>query len=206
MCPSMPYYESVGGYYEITRQLGYIDRYNLAPLGRTILPIDASIIQDTREQCPLKLPIKTIVKKIDSGDYALAASYDQGVYIERKSLSDFAGTMSKGNARFRRELDRAHTKGHYIIMLVESSIGDAQGLNHLPQTRHVKASASFVLKQMRDLLISYPLTLQVVFVDGRLEAAQAAVKLLSLGTQVKTTDLQYKYEQGELLSYVGSRT
>lgn len=198
MCPSMPYYDSIGGYYEITRALGYLDRYGAAPLTFAALPADATIICDSREQNPLKLAAPTVVAKVDAGDYALAAPYDQGIYIERKSLADFAGTMSKGNARFRRELDRARTKGHYIVMLVESSITDAQGLNHLPQTRHVKASASFILKQMRDLLADYPLTLQVVFVDGRIEAAQKALRILMLGQQVKTVDLQDRYEKGEL--------
>lgn len=198
MVPSMPYYDSIGGYYEITRSLGYLNRYVAVPLEFAVLPTDAVVIQDSREQSPLKLAAPTIVAKVDTGDYAFAAPYDQGVYIERKSLSDYAGTMSKGNARFRRELDRAQTKGHYIVMLVESSISDAQGINYLPQTRHVKASASFIAKQMRDLLTDYPLVLQVVFIDGRIEAAQKALKILMLGQQVKTVDLQDRYEKGEL--------
>lgn len=198
MCPSMPYYDSIGGYYKITKSLDYTDRYDTSPLKFTTLAKDVSIIQDTREQNPLKLSLPIIVEKVECGDYALSEPYDQGVYIERKSLSDFAGTMSKGNARFRRELDRAKDKGHYLVMLVESSISDAQSLNHLPQTRHVKASASFILKQMRDILVEYPLTLQVVFVDGRIEAAQKLVQILRLGTQVKNIDLQDRYEKGEI--------
>lgn len=198
MCPSMPYYDSIGGYYEITRTIGYLDRYGAPPAEFAPLPADAIVICDSREQNPLKLAALTKRTKVDEGDYALAAPYDMGVYIERKSLADFAGTMSKGNARFRRELDRAQTKGHYIVMLVESSINDAQGLNHLPQTRHVKASATFVLKQMRDLLTDYPLTLQVIFVDGRVEAAQKAVKILAMGNQARRVDLQHLYEQGVL--------
>ncbi len=197
MCPSMPYYDSVGGYYEITHDLGYQDRYDYRPL--TFTPLSAPhIIQDSREQNPLRLATPTVVDKVDAGDYALPAPHDQGIYIERKSLSDFTGTMSKGNARFRRELERATKRGHYIVMLVESSITDAQSLDDHPQTRHVKASASFIFKQMRDLLTDFPFSFQVVFVDGRIEAAHKIVRLFQLGAQVKTTDLQNAHEQGRL--------
>ncbi len=197
MCPSMPYYDSVGGYYAITRDIGYQDRYTDRPL--TFTPLSAPhIIQDSREQNPLKLAAPTVVAKVSEGDYALPTPHDKGIYIERKSLADFAGTMSKGNARFRRELTRATKAGHYIVMLVESSISDAQGLNHLPQTRHVKASASFIFKQMRDLLTDFPFSFQVVFVDGRIEAAHKVLRIFQLGDQVKTTDLQHQHEQGRL--------
>ncbi len=197
MCPSMPYYDSVGGYYAITRDLGYQDRYTDQPLA--FAPLSAPhIIQDSREQNPLKLAAPTVVAKVSEGDYALPAPHDKGIYIERKSLADFAGTMSKGNARFRRELARATKAGHYIVMLVESSISDAQGLNHLPQTRHVKASAIFIFKQMRDLLTDFPFSFQIVFVDGRIEAAHKVLRIFQLGDQVKTTDLQHQYEQGRL--------
>lgn len=197
MCPSMPYYDSVGGYYEIARNLGYQDRYTDQAL--VFAPLAAPhIIQDSREQNPLKLVAPTAIAKVDAGDYALPEPYDQGIYIERKSLADFAGTMSKGNARFRRELARATKAGHYVIMLVESSISDTQGLNHLPQTRHVKASAAFIFKQMRDLLTDFPFSFQVMFVDGRIEAAHKVMRIFQLGEQVKSVDLQHTYEQGRL--------
>lgn len=196
MCPSMPYYDSVGGYYAITRELGYQDRYDDRAPEFAALPADATIIQDTREQNPLKLAARTVVEKVDCGDYALAAPHDKGIYIERKSLCDFAGTMCKGNARFRRELERATKRGHYLIMLVESTISDAQSLKYLPQTKHVKASSIYVMKQLRDLLTDFPFSFQAVFVDGRIEAARTVVKLFQMGEQVKTTDLQNAYERG----------
>lgn len=198
MCPSMPYYDSVGGYYTITRDLGYQDRYDDRALEFAALPPDIHIIQDSREQVPLKLAARTVVAKVSEGDYALPTPHDKGVYIERKSLADFAGTMSKGNTRFRRELARATKAGHYIVMLVESSISDVQGLNHLPQTRHVKASAVFIFKQMRDLLTDFPFSFQVMFVDGRIEAAHKVMRIFQLGEQVKTIDLQHAYEQGRI--------
>lgn len=198
LCPSMSYYDSVGGYYAITRELGYQDRYDDKPLTFARLPADASIIIDTREQAQLKLAAPTVTRKVDAGDYALATPHDCGIYIERKSLSDFCGTMSKGNARFRRELERATKRGHYVVMLVEATIAAAQGFPYLPQTRHVKATPAYVFKQMRDLLVDFPFSFQVVFVDGRVEAAHKVIRLFEMGEQVKTADLQWSYEQGRL--------
>lgn len=198
MCPSMPYYDSIGGYYSIAGDLGYKERYNDDDLRFAALPCDAVIIQDTREQCPLRLAVPATVTKVECGDYALAAPHDKGIYVERKSLNDLAGTMSKGNARFRRLLKKAGDKGHYIVMLVESPITATQSLEYLPQTRHIKASSSFVMKQLRDLLVDFPLSFQAVFIDGRIAAAQTLIKVFQLGDQVTTVDLQSRYEKGEL--------
>ncbi len=198
MCPSMRYYDSIGGYYEICRALGYYDRYDDQALVFAPLPSDATIIQDTREQNPLKLAAKVDVKKLDYADYALVTPHDKGVYIERKSLSDCCGSICKGNARFRRELERATRKGHYIVMLVESKLSDFQAIEYLPQTKSIRASSAYVAKQLRDLLTDFPFSFQAVFVDGRLEAARTLIKIFELGEQVKTTDLQNAVEQGRL--------
>jgi hypothetical protein len=48
------------------------------------------------------------------------------------------------------------------------------------------------------LLTDFPFSFQVVFVDGRLEAARQVIRIFQLGSQVKTTDLQYAVEQGRL--------
>jgi hypothetical protein len=50
---------------------------------------------------------------------------------------------------------------------------------------------------MRDLLKEFE-NLQFLFVDGRKEAARVLLKLFELGNQIKTTDLQFRYEMGEL--------
>lgn len=198
VCPSMPYYDSIGGYYNITKALGYDDRYNDNDLKFIPFGSDVSIIQDTREQEPLKLSVKTEVAKVDAGDYALSKAFDKGIYIERKSLNDYCGTMSKGNVRFRKELERATKRGHYIVMLVEATISDSQSLEYLPHTKHVKASSIYIAKQLRDLLVDFPFSFQVVFVDGRIEAAQKLIKIFELGVQVKSIDLQNAYEKGLL--------
>jgi hypothetical protein len=208
MCPSMPYYDFIGGYYKLTREMGFKDRYEdiapvFAPLG------DAIIIQDTREQNPLHLKHLVFEGKVDEGDYVLDSAHDQGVCIERKSLSDFCGTLSsrkiarkKGDdssfARFDRELARATEKGRYVVMLVEENINHALGFEFLPHMKRVQASASHIFKNLRDLLTKYPLSFQVVFADGRIDAADKLVKILSMGAQVRKIDLQNALEKGLL--------
>jgi len=213
-CPTMMYYESVaaaeGGYYGVTRALGYADRYQLLPLKFSPLPSDAEIICDTREQSPIVLPHKTRRDTLSVGDYALAAPHDDGLRLERKSLGDFCGTLSgrkvarKGKKapaedsaleRFDRELARAQEQNLYVVMMVEASIEDAQRFDYLPQTQWVKASPSYIFHNLRSLLIKYPTTLQCVFCCGRIDMARIMMKTLQLGaTQARVTDLQYAYE------------
>lgn len=209
-CPSMPYYESIGGYYAITQALGFKERYSIQVPKMVALPDNACVVVDTREQAPLKLPVLTISAKVEEGDYALAPPHDKGIYIERKGLGDFVGTLNcrkvtrkkKGDdssfERFDRELARAVEKGSYIVMLVEASINDALGFEYLPQMKWTKVSASHVFKNLRDLLVKYPLNFQVVFASGRKDAATKMMNLFKMGVQVKTMDLQYAVEKGLL--------
>ena len=206
ICPSMPYYDSIGGYYSITAALGFKSRYTDEELIFTPLPADATIITDSREQKPLRLKSKTIVAKVDEADYALSPPYDKGIYVDRKSLGDFCGTMSgrkiarvksedSNLARFDRELARATDKNHYIVMLVEENINNALGFDYLPHMKHVKASPNYIWRGLRDLLNKYPLNFQVIFANGRVDAASKLIKLFELGEQVMRIDLQYAVER-----------
>lgn len=207
-CPSMPYFDSVGGYYTICRELGFQDRYRDEPLVFADLS-KATFIQDTREQSPIKISERVVIAKVNEGDYALTAPYDKGVYIERKSVNDFVGTISarsikriKGEdsnlARFDRELARASEQGHYIVMLVESPIAQALSFSYLPQMKWSKVSESHIWHNLRDLLVKYPLSFQVIFADGRVDASQKALKIFQMGNQVRRIDLQNAVEKGLL--------
>lgn len=214
MCPSMPYYDKVGaaqgGYYGIVASLGFITRYQARSLTFPALPADAVVLQDTREQAPLKLDLTTQIATVNVGDYTLAAPYDLGIRIERKSLSDLCGTLSARQVtrktgtkdssldRFDRELARARDGNLYVVMIVESDINEAQSFNYLPHMRHIKASPSYILHNLRGLLTKYPLSFQALFVSGRTEMSSKVVRILQLGAQVKVTDLQMAYEKGAL--------
>lgn len=216
-CPSMPYYDKVaaseGGYYGVTASLGYAPRYVAEPLQFTPLPQDAVVLQDTREDKPIALPRPMREATLNVGDYALAAPYDRNIRIERKSLNDWCGTLSgrkqirKGKTkttewtnleRFERELARAQEQGLYVVMMVEDSLAHAQAFDRLPHMRHVKASPAYLMHNLRELLIRYPLTFQCVFVEGRVEMSRAMLRVFELGDQVRRVDLQSRYEQGQL--------
>ena len=219
-CPSAPFYEVVaakdGGYYGVTRALGFKDRYNTAAPRFAELPKDVVVLQDSREQEPITLALPTREATVSVGDYALADPHDGGIRIERKSLSDFCGTLSsrvvkrKGGRkktgitedspfqRFERELQRAKESNLYVVMMVESSITDAQRFDYLPQTQWIKASPSHIFHNLRDLLSRYPLTFQCLFVGGRLEMARVIPLVFRMGDSVKSSDLQWHYEEGRL--------
>lgn len=207
MCPTTLYYDSVGGYSAICQSLGYKTRFD--GVLSSASKIECQIIVDTREQTPLSLDAKTIVEKLNCGDYGLPTDHDNGIYIERKSLGDLIGTLTSGKAggdhnnlaRFTRELERAAEIGGYLIMLVECNINDAMGFNHLPKdkcppfVRYCKVSPDHIFKNLRDLLVKFPLNFQTLFVNNRTEAAKAVVRLLSSGESVKSVDLQAAYEK-----------
>ncbi len=214
-CPSMKYYDSVGGYHAITRELGFKDRYTSDLPAKAVDLTDATIIYDTREQLPLKFTAKTVKQRLNHGDYALAIPHDRGIYIERKSLNDFVGTLSARSiervksddtnvARFDRELARTTEQGHYIVMLVEVSIetaleyNDKESPHFVPSMQRSSAGPSHIFKSLRDLLVKYPLNFQAVFVNGRADAAQKALRIFEMGERVKQIDLQYALERGIL--------
>lgn len=65
-----------------------------------------TIVCDTREQRPYFLNDgPCVVKKLDAGDYSIVG-LEAVVAIERKSLQDFWGCLTKGRERFERELAR----------------------------------------------------------------------------------------------------
>ena len=198
MCPTMTYYDSIGGYYNITKDLGFTKRYLDQDLCFKPLPKDSVIIQDTREQKPLKFNYDTVVEKIECGDYGIKNEHN--VFIERKSLSDFIGTLAGKNLeRFERELQRARDRKEYVVMVVDTKLTQALSFDYLPHiNRHTRIKPSHIFKNLRDLLHKYPLNFQALFVDGRLESVETIIKIFELGDQAKKVDLQYHYERGTL--------
>lgn len=113
---------------------------------------------DTREQTPWHFDpclAEVTVGTLRVGDYAITG--DTGFAIERKSFDDFLGTISKGWARFQREIYRAKERGFTLPVVVEGRFEDV--LFHLdghgdvvpPQHDHFKLTPAFVLKRIGEL-------------------------------------------------------
>jgi hypothetical protein len=73
---------------------------------------------DTREQLPLPFDIPNKNIKMDEGDYTTDYLSDKFV-IDRKSPSDFYGSLIQDHERFRAEIIRAQSKGKEIEIWVE---------------------------------------------------------------------------------------
>lgn len=206
-CPSIHYYETIGGYNNICESIGLKSRfnYNSKPIFNR-LPDSIVIIQDSREQTPLKLPYNIKIGKIDAGDYGLEEKYDKKIYVERKNLNDMVASLSSkqrkensdakfGVERLKAELERAKQNNSYIIMLVENNINDALSFNYLPQMRWTKTNPNHIFKNLRDLSHEFT-NFQVLFVNGRKEASKILIKIFEASETVKNIDLQYLYECG----------
>lgn len=147
---------------------------------------------DPREQNPLKFKYPKQVKKLDYGDYCLNKPEETGkIYIERKSIMDFAGTMSGGYDRFYNEIIRAKADGAYIIVLVENTIDKVFMLNKLPQMQKtkIKATPDFLLYRMRSLMEEFH-NLNFIFCKGRVDAKNVLCKILFSNGICKDIDIQ----------------
>lgn len=84
-------------------------------------------ICDTREPWPHPwadyLPDECTIERgtMETGDWCVAGFAD-GVVIERKTASDFLGTITSGRERFEKELRRARLDCRELIIVVEASL------------------------------------------------------------------------------------
>lgn len=201
-CPDVRYFEDTfdGGYASVAAWAGVAPRFG----GQLPPPkaLSCPVVIDTREQQPLDLPCESIRGTLRSADYGLPATHDQGIYIERKSLTDMVGTLSSREtrpgdsnlARFTRELERVTEIGAYVVMLVECPLHEALAYNSIPHLKlkmsKVKVSPEHVFHNLRNLCQQFPHSFQPLFVRSRADAAKMIVRLLAAGEPVKSVDLQ----------------
>ena len=176
---------------KINKEIGLKLKYDHITQIKTDYLNELNFIVDSREQSVLNVPNKQI-KKLDVGDYALDDP-DNKLFIERKSLNDFIGTMSAGYDRFDRELQRCQDAGAYLIILIEEKYANILSYNCLPHMRNVKATPIFIASRFRSLIQKYPLTCQFLAVDGRKEAIRVIEKIYRV-KDIQNLDLQYLYD------------
>lgn len=169
-------------------------RYENIKLKKVNMPTE--IICDTREQNPLKFD-GIICKKhgLKFGDYATTQELYNTISIERKSLSDFCGTLSKGFERFKKEILRAQNEKCNLLMVVEAKFNDINSINFLPQTKWIKAKPEFLFSRLRELIQEYP-NFQVVFVDDRKRASEIILFSLAYGKRLFDYDVQFLFDCG----------
>ena len=210
MCPPIPFLQTAfDGYYEYcSENFNLMNKYTKYPekltLPEDIKPDELStkinkIYIDTREQKPLKFDFTTQIETLKYGDYAFSDSKaSMNTYIERKSITDFIGTMSGGFERFKREIERAKEDDAKLIVLVEEDMNNCLNFKFLPYvSKKIKASPEFIFHNVRELLQSYD-NLHFLFVKGRLEATRVIQKIFTNASKYHRIDLQLAYDLRKL--------
>ena len=86
------------------------------------------ILCDTREQAPYTFDryqgVTVERAALQTGDYSLAGLHDH-IGLERKSLDDLTGTLTKGRERFQRECERGRGLD-YFGLIIEASLEDVR--------------------------------------------------------------------------------
>jgi len=148
------------------------------------------IIQDSREQTPWTFPewVTVQIQKLDAGDYALID--DPNFSIERKSCSDFLGTISTGWNRFCREIERMKL---YVakLVIVEGDIisfyyTELDGEIISPNHQNYRLSPKFITKRIAQLSL---MGVSILFChDAEISSAVAYKILEERNNDIKRKD------------------
>lgn len=122
------------------------------------------ILQDTREQLPLKFRDEFVVeiKGLPFADYWFENEngYEFPIVVERKGIGDLFGTMGTGYARFKNEMLKCSESQCHMIILIEGTMRDvAKGYEHS------KFDGESMLKKLFMLQVRYDIT--VVYGEDR---------------------------------------
>jgi len=199
MSPSIVFYNKIfDDYYDVCSSLGLENKFihpkNISNQFNFKLTKDDTMYVDTREQNWLKFNIPFEIKTLPYGDYT-CSNDNCNCYIERKSLSDFISTLSVGNLeRFKKEIQKAHQNGSYLVVVIEEKLQNALSFQYLPHiSKKIKATPEFIFHNVRSLLQEYD-NLQFLFVDGREEMKRTIEAILASKCFYKKADLQLAYD------------
>jgi len=148
---------------------------------------EIEILVDTREQDPLPFK-KTKKEKLYIGDYLNSQGQYTYTYVDRKSETDFLGTLASGIERFEREIEKAIALEGYLFVVIETTI-DKIKYNHKKFRR--KTSLEYVFHNMRYLTHKYPRGVQFIFTGDRERSLDLIPRLLHMGDSLWNVDVQY---------------
>lgn len=142
---------------------------------------------DTREKKPLSFK-NSKKMKLDFGDYTTRGNDYTYTYVDRKSESDFKGTLSQGLDRFKEELERAKAFKSFLYVVVESDINKIQKNNIFGLH---KSNLEYIFHNLRKLTHEYSGVCQFLFTSNRTNSEIIIPKLLVAGKKLWNVDLQY---------------
>lgn len=200
MLPSLHWIMKIFGGYQnfldATSDIGLIQRYvynfDSLELKEGLL----EVIVDSREQRPLFLKTECIFNKLPVGDYCCTGELYSGVYVERKSLDDLAGTMSSGFERFEREIEKAKALNLYLVVICEESHSNC--LEYSPSNSFArKVNGSHIFHQIRAICQKYD-NIQFTFCSDRGRVKQVMETIFRLGEKVKTLDIEFEKDSRKI--------
>ena len=189
-------------YYCLCDEIGFKNRFEKFEKWEPSIKLDKrmKIFTDSREQQPYSFSsVKTEVKGLKYADYVFSnAEWSGKIAVERKSLNDFIGTISKGYERFGREIEKSIKDEAYLIIIVEETLSNAISFKSLPYlSKKIQASPEFIFHRVRELLQKYQ-NIQFLFAPGHKAAGEIVERLFSLGAQIKKFDLQLLFDVKKL--------
>jgi len=124
---------------------------------------------DSREQQPYSFETPSQVGALSCGDYSLAG-VEHLISIERKTLPDLVGCLSKDRSRFERELYKSRSL-EYMGLVLECSLSDI--INHNYQSQ---MQSKAIIQSLIAFSIRY--RLPVWFAESREYGARVTESLL----------------------------
>ena len=128
-----------------------------------------TIVIDTREQLPYEFQTEARIATLKTGDYSLKG-VEKLIAIERKSVDDLIGCLTKDRRRFERELYRGRSLD-YFALVIESTLGDIAIGRYRSDMKPAAAVQSI-------LAFSIRYGLPVFFVENRKFGARVVESLL----------------------------
>ena len=190
------YKDNFGGYGQACKELGLKLIYD-SGIKQNIFESKPEIEEiqiyiDTREQKPLSFK-NSKNHKLDFGDYTIGGSDYTYTYVDRKSESDFKGTLGVGFNRFRNELERARKFNAYLYIVIENSIEKIIKNNQYLKYKSFKGSSnlSYIWHNMRLLTHEFKGHCQFVFSGSREKSEILIPNLLYYGKSLWNVDIQY---------------
>lgn len=179
-------FNGVEGFKSVLEESGL--KLKLEPVKPEFKTGPMKVFVDTREQNPLSWQ-SSEVKKLIVGDYCPSEEFFSGVFAERKSLYDLAGTLTSGLDRFKREIERAAELGLYLVVVTESSFIDA--FDYSPKNSFSqRIGGAYLFNKIRLLMKDYN-NIQFVFAPNRFRSVEIIESVFRMKDAARTTDLEW---------------
>ena len=157
-----------------------------------------AVVSDTREQTPWNFApsVPTVSGTLQTGDYSVLG-HETEIAIERKSLDDLVGSITWGNVRFQKELERLRAY-RLAVVIIEASPADVEA--HRYYAKKVQTSEVFAIVAALHVKHGVPF----MFGGTRKHAASSALLLMHAFWKTRRRELA-DVEAEELKAAIANR-